>query len=126
MSGQTVSTTVTTTGSAGSATGSATLALPAGWIEWVYLDFSGSAPATTDTTIAYADTPPGGNILVVSNSATDALKFPRAGCVDNANSAITNSFTRFPAGEPVTISLAQCDALATAVTVYVHVVGHQG
>jgi hypothetical protein len=123
--GITVSTAVTTTGSAGSATGSATLALPDGWVEWIYLDFHASAPATTDTTIAYADTPPGGNILVVSNSATDALKFPRAGCVDNANSAITASYTRFPAGEPVTISLAQSDALTGAVTVYVHVVQHQ-
>lgn len=123
--GNTVSTAVTTTGSAGSATGSATLALPDGWIEWIYFDFHASAPATTDTTIAYSDTPPGGNILVLSNSATDALKFPRAGCVDNANSAITNSFTRFPAGEPVTISLAQSDALTGAVTVYVHVVQHQ-
>lgn len=126
MAGQTVSTTVTTTGSAGAATGSATLALPQGWIEWIYFDFHASTPATTDTTIAYADTPPGGNILVITNSATDVLKFPRAGCVTAANAAITDSHTRFPAGEPVTISLAESDALATAVTVYVHVVSRQG
>ena len=125
MSGQTVSVSVTTTGSAGSATGSATLTLPAGWIEWVYLDYHASAPATTDVTIAYADTPPGGNVLAVSNSATDALYFPRSGCVTNAAAAITDSYTRFPAGEALSVSVAQADALTGAVTVYAHVVTHQ-
>lgn len=117
MAFEIVSATVTTTGVAGSATGSATLTLR-GYVEWVYLDFHASAPATTDTTIAYAATPPGGNILAVANSATDALKFPRATAVDNANSAITNSFTRFPVWGDVTVSLAQSDALAPALTIY--------
>ncbi len=125
MSGQTVSASVTTTGSAGSATGSASLVLPPGWVEWIYYDFHASAPATTDVTIAYADTPPGGNIHATSNTATDALVFPRASCVNAANSAITNSYTRFPAGEAVTISVAQADALTGCVTVYAHIIGHQ-
>lgn len=113
---------VTTTGDAGLATGSATLNIPeVGLIEWIYLDFHGNAPATTDTTIAFAQNPPGGNLLVVSNSATDVLLFPRAKCVDNANAAITNSFDKFTVGGALTISVAQCDALTDAVTVHIGV-----
>ena len=113
---------VTTTGSAGAATGSVTIQVPRwGHLEWVYLDFHASAPATTDTTVAYADTPPGGNIMVKTNSATDALFFPRAGAVDVAAAAITNSFTRYPVGGSITVSLAQCDALTVAVTCYLGV-----
>lgn len=113
---------VTTTGSAGSATGSGTITFSKpGHIEYVYLDFHASAPNTTDTTIAYASTPPGGNILVTTNTVTDALFWPRAKPVDNANSAITNAFTRFVANGSVTVSLAQCDALTAAVTAYIGV-----
>lgn len=123
--GQIVSVAVTTTGSAGSATGTGTLTTPGGWIEWLYYDFHASAPATTDVTISYADTPPGGNLHATSNTATDVLVFPRATCVNNANSAITNSYTRFPAGEAFTVSVAQADALTACVTVYAYVVRHQ-
>ena len=102
---------VTTTGVAGSATGSAT-ALIHGEILTVVLNFHASAPATTDTTIAYADS--GGNILVVTDSATDAVLHPRAKPVDNANSAITNAHAPFASAQGVTVSLAQCDALTNA------------
>ena len=113
---------VTTTGSAGSASGSATINVEKwGYLEWVYLDFHASAPATTDTTIAHGGTPPGGNIMVKSNSATDALFFPRAGAVDSSAAAITNSAARIPVGGPITVSLAQCDALTGAVTCYLGV-----
>lgn len=109
---------ITTTGDAGLASGSGSIVLE-GDVEWIYIDYHASAPATTDVTIAYSSTPPGGNILAVSNIATDALYFPRATCVNNAASAITNSFTKFPVWGPVSISVAQCDALASAVTVYI-------
>lgn len=122
MSRQVVSVAVTTTGGAGSATGSGSLALPAGYIDWVYLDYHADAPgATTDVTLAYADTPPGGNILVVSNSATDALYFPRATAHTAAGAAVTDSHVRWPAGEPITVSVAQSDALTACVTAYVAV-----
>lgn len=110
---------VTTTGSAGSATGSATSETIIGELIDVYLDFHASAPATTDTTIAFGVR--GGTILAVSNSATDALIAPRQKLVDNANTAITNSFDCFYLNQSVTISVAQCDALAPAVTVYLRV-----
>lgn len=113
---------VTTAGSAGSATGTATLtANLACRIDLVYIDWSASAPNTSDITIAYSATPPGGNILAISNSCTDALVFPRATCVNNANSAIANSHTMFPWTGDLTITVGDCDALTTAVTVYVGV-----
>lgn len=120
MAFEIVSGAVTTTGSAGAATGSVTLCVR-GYIEWIYFDFHASTPATTDTTVAYANTPPGGNILVLTSTATDVLKFPRAGAVTAANAAITDSNTRFPAWGDVTVSLAEADALATALTVYIGV-----
>ena len=114
--------TVTTTGSAGAATGSATIKTQfPGWVEWVYLAFSGSAPASTDTTITHAATADaiGGTILAVTNSATSGLFYPRAAAVDTANTAITNSGEKIAVAGPLAIALAQCDALAAAVKVYV-------
>ena len=106
---------VTTTGGAGVATGSTTSTVPViGLIHAVYLDFHASAPATTDTTIA-TKTSPSQTILTVSNSATDAFIYPRAGAVNSSNSAITNSFVEFAVQDTVTVSLAQCDALTGAV-----------
>ena len=102
---------VTTTGVAGSAVGSTTH-LVHGEILTVVLNFHASAPATTDTTIAFADS--GGNILVVTDSATDAVLHPRGKPVDNANAAITNAHTPFASAQGVTVSLAQCDALTDA------------
>ena len=115
----TVAIPVTTTGTAGSATGSAVSDPINGWILDVYLDFHASAPATTDTTIAY--TAQGGNILVVTDSSTDARIAPRQKTVDNANAAITNSFDRFAVDGTLTVSLAGCDALTNAVVAYVRV-----
>jgi hypothetical protein len=113
---------VTTTGGAGVASGSGTIVFEKhGWIEYIYLDFHASAPATTDTTIAYAATPPGGNILVATNINTDTLYWPAAKPVDNAGAAITNSHRLFPAMGSVTVSVAQGDALTACVTAYIGV-----
>lgn len=87
-----------------------------GFLLVVYLDFHASAPATTDTTIAYAER--GGNVLAVSNSATDAVFAPRQGLVDNTNTAITGGNAPFPLAGRLTVSLAQCDALTDAVTAW--------
>ena len=110
---------VTTTGAAGSATGTATTETLHGFLLDVYLDFHATAPATTDTTIAYALR--GGNILAVANSGTDALLTPRVKPVDNANAAITNAHERFPLNDALTVSLAQSDALDPAVVVYLRI-----
>ncbi len=116
---QTIAIPVTTTGTAGSATGSATSDLLIGEVLDIYLDFNASAPVSTDTTIAYAGR--GGNILAVTNSATDALIAPRRKPVDNTNTAITNAHDRFVLNDAITVSLAQCNALDPAVTAYVRI-----
>lgn len=109
---------VTTAGSAGSATGSSSTPSLMGKLLAIYLDFHASAPAgTTDTTVSYAKY--GGNILAVSNSATDALFHPRSAPVNNANSAITNAFDYFPLQQPLTVTVAQSDALTDCVTAYI-------
>lgn len=116
---QTVVVNVTTTGSAGSASGSTTTEALFGELIDIYLDYHASTPATADVTISFA--PRGGNILVVSNNATDGLYAPRNTLVNNANSAITNSHERFVLSGPVTVALAQGDALTNAVVAYIRV-----
>ena len=59
---------VTTTGSAGSATGTGYSGSLNGYLVDIYLDFNASAPASTDTTVSYNEI--GGNIVVVTNSAS--------------------------------------------------------
>lgn len=108
---------VTTTGAAGSASGTADSEPINGRIEHIFLDFHASAPATTDVTIAYKNK--GGNILATVNTVTDAMFTPRAKCVDNANAAITDSHTRFSLADSVSVTLAQSDALTAAVTAYI-------
>jgi len=107
---------VTTTGNDASATGSATLDGLCGFLLDVYFDFGSTCPASTDTTIAY--TTQGGNLLVITDSATDVLLAPRQKLVDNANGAIADSYALFPINQALTISLAGSNALAPAVTVY--------
>lgn len=106
--------TVTTTGNAGSATGSGTMSGVVGFLLDVYLDFHADAHANTDTTIAYGDQ--GGNILEITDSKSDALYAPRQKCVDNANSAITNSHTMFPIDQKLTVSIAQSTAQSPCLT----------
>ena len=103
---------VTTTGSAGSATGSSN-ALIRGEVLQIFFNFHASAPATTDTTVELTDT--GMDILVVTSSATDVTLHPRAGLVTAANAAITDGHHPFVSDGLVTVSLAQCDALTDAV-----------
>ena len=110
---------VTTAGENASATGNTTSNPINGYIEHIYLDFHGDAPGgTTDTTVAYTGTK-GGNILVVTNSATDAMFTPRAKPVDNANSAITNAHSRFAVCGELKVTVAQSNALTACVTAYI-------
>lgn len=108
--------TVTTTGSAGSATGSTTVAIPkTGYLEWIKLNYSASAPAgTTDVTIAdgYSTT-----VYAKSNSATDVTVWPRMAVVNAAATAISNEGARHAIASDLTVTVAQCDALAAALVV---------
>jgi hypothetical protein len=99
---------ITTTGSAGSATGSGTTIPIMGFLLDVYLNYHASAPATTDVTISDAVF---GNVVVNSNSATDAWLAPRKATCDAA-AASTGLYDLVPLNGPLTISVAQADALA--------------
>ena len=108
---------VTTTGSAGSATGSTDSGALNGLLLDIFLDYDGSAPGTTDVTVAHKTR--GGSVLAVTNNATDGLYHPRAKPVDSANAAITNAHDRFALNGPLTVSVAQADALTDCVVAYI-------
>ena len=112
---------VTTTGGAGVATGSAASPFPVrGYVMGVFLNFHASAPATTDTTLrTKGNSAPSRNLLVVTNSATDAFIATADKPVDNANVAITNAHRGQVVDDYLEIALAQCDALTDAVVAHV-------
>jgi hypothetical protein len=111
---------VTTTGDAGSATGSGNTGVMSGFLLDIHLDFHASAPASTDVTIAFAER--GGNVLAVANANTDALYTPRVKPVDNANSAITDAHDKFPLNGRLSVAVAGSNALTDAVTAYIRYV----
>lgn len=69
--------TVTAEGSAGAATGSADVGPVNGRVLAVHRDYSASAAATTDVTVA-TKSAPAQTILSVANTATDGWDYPRA------------------------------------------------
>jgi len=115
---------VSTTGSAGSASGSGSLALPLSELVAVHLNFHSSAPSTTDTTIKATGNPLELTILTLTNVNTDAWYYPKVQDDDDVGAAITGAYS-----DPVihnkilNIDLAQCDSLTDAVvaTIYVRV-----
>ena len=116
-----VSIPVTTAGSAGSASGSGvSTSIVRGEILGVYLNFHGSAPATTDTTVKTTGSGPASyTFLTVSISATDGYFAPRSGAVSSSNAAITDSAVPFAVCDTLTVALAQCDALTNAVVAHI-------
>lgn len=112
---------VTTTGSAGSATGTTTWTRGRpGIVRFVKFDFHASAPATTDVTIK-ADSSTGQTLFTVTNSATDIDPKP-VGMpgVDEGNAALAAtdaSSGGFPFSTGLYVSVAQSDALTDAVQV---------
>jgi hypothetical protein len=101
---------ITTVGGAGAAVGSGTTNPINGFLLDVFLDYNAAAPATTDVTIS---DPTFGNILVKSNNATDVWLAPRKDTVDAA-AAATGMYDLVPLKDPLTIAVAQCDALTNA------------
>ncbi|MDP2950170.1 MAG: hypothetical protein Q8P22_11600 [Chloroflexota bacterium] len=117
---------VTTTGSAGSASGSAIKAVPKGKIKAVYIDYNASAPATTDVTIkSEADStgvPPDVTVLTRSDSKTDGWFYPKVQVHDNAAAAVTGAYDDpVVHGGVISVTVAQADALADCVVVYIFV-----
>lgn len=98
---------VTTAGSAGAATGTADSIPIMGFLLDVYLDYHASAPATTDVTISDVNF---GSFVVQSNNKTDIWLAPRKAICDVAVAA-TGLYDLIPLNGPVTITVAQADAL---------------
>lgn len=109
---------VTTTGAAGSATGSAqTIDLPLGsWLIGVRVDYHASAPATTDVTISETDGL-GQTLLTLTDNNTDGVYYPVTEICDDEGTAITGSYNMYAVEGPLTVAVAGCDALTDAVVV---------
>jgi len=112
---------IATTGSAGSATGSAVVALPPCELVALHLDYNASAPgATTDVTF----TAIGGDqadvtVMTRSNSATDGWFYPKVQKHDSSAAAITGDYADPPIHNNLLIAVAQSNALSPCVTVLV-------
>jgi hypothetical protein len=106
---------ITTAGGAGVAAGSDTTIPINGFLLDVYIDYHASCPATADVTISDAVF---GNALVVSNNATDGWYAPRKATCDPA-AASTGLYDLIPLNGPLTISVAQADALTACVVAHV-------
>lgn len=113
--------TVTTTGSNGSATGSATSTqVINGLLVAVYVDYT-TQPSTTDVTIATLGKgpAPAQTLLTVTDSNTDAWYYPRAALHSTAGAALlyasggTAVTGYLPIDDHVTVSVAQGDSAKT-------------
>lgn len=107
---------ITTTGADGSATGTITTEPLSGFLEAVKLDYHASAPGTTDVTLTETSGLERA-VLTEANNATDKIIYPSvavAGGTDVRRRIVLDA-TR------LTIAVADCNALAPAVTVYIQV-----
>lgn len=110
---------ITTTGSAGSATGSGTISGLRGVLARLIVNWHASAPAgTTDITII--ETWDGGSrtLYAKTNAVTDVDLVPQVAASDNAGAAITGAYGFITlVGGTITVSVAQTDALTDCVIV---------
>lgn len=105
---------ITTTGSAGSATGTATTYLNGARLVGVGVDYAAGQPATADLTI----TNDGRTILTLANTSTDVVVLPRVPVQDAVGANISGRGEEPPLLDgTVTIALAQANAAAPAATV---------
>lgn len=113
---------VTTAGDDGDATGSAKTAHPVnGKLYAVHVDYHGSAPATTDVTIAQTEAP-AHTLLTLTDENSDGMWFPREQVHSNAGVALTLEGTEPlveapPVAGNVTVSVAGANALTDCVVV---------
>ena len=114
---------VSTTGVAGSASWSSILAVPLSELVAVYVDYHGSAPSTTDLTLKSPVNPASVTLMTLTNTNTDAWKYPKVQKHDNVGAAITGDYADPVVHGNLQCDLAQCDALtdAAVLTVYLRV-----
>lgn len=114
---------ITTTGSAGSATGTGSTDVLHGFLLDVYVDYDASAPGTTTVAIAY-DEPDLGSVLSVGAGNTDARYAPRQTAHTTAG-AVTDpdGYDRLPLNGKLAITVAASNALTDAVVVTIRYLG---
>lgn len=112
---------ITTTGVAGSATGTAQIFELNGELIDIYVNYHASAPATTVLTITQSD-PMEGNILVTPASKTDKLFAPRKQACDGTGSLVA-WYEKFILNGTMTIVVTLADALTNCVEVTVRYIG---
>ena len=107
---------ITTTGTAGSATGSGTTTRPVnGHLEAVKVDFTSQA-ATADTTIVDGMGQP---ILTLTNSNTDAWYYPHPDIHDPTGSVLNKHTGPFAIDSYITASITQSNAGSVQITLLV-------
>lgn len=112
--------TITTTGSNGSASGSAVTSPIEGYLLDVYVNYHASAPgATTDLTLKQTDRTE--VFLTLTDTATDGYYAPRMAVHTNAGVAVTNGCDLIPINGTITGSIAQSNALTGCCVVTVRV-----
>lgn len=117
---------VTTTGSAGSATGSAVSEVPIrGYLESIKTDFT-TAAATTDVTITETLNL-GRTLLTLTDKNTDRVDYPRYPVQGNTGSDIAGVYTRaYIDWTTITVSVAQADPVTNNVVVTIQTVDEAG
>ena len=117
---------VTTTGSAGSATGSGRTAESVnGIIRRIDINYHGSCPATADLTMVQDNEQKATNIINLANQSTDKQVYPAVALTDSGGTALTYDATR-PIYMPMAVdgelvaSIAQADALTDCVVIDIY------
>ena len=117
--------TVTTTGSNGSATGTgySTRAVN-GEVRALRVDWGATAPASSDIDVVVEsdDNRPEVVLFSKDDSATDAWVYPKVQSTGTDGNAISGEYQHPLANGRLKVSVAGCNALTTAVTVYAFVV----
>ena len=114
---------VTTSGEDGSAAGSAVSARAlVGEVAAIYIDWAATAPGTSDIDVVCEsdDDHPEITLVGKDDSATDAWFYPTIEETDTAGTG-RSSYREIPISGSVKVTVAQCNALDPAVTVYVYV-----
>lgn len=112
-----VQVTVTTTGTAGSATGTGLSDTINGMLMAAHINYHASAPATTTVDLDEVGGA-GRKLLDKAASATDVVHYPRVLMQDNTGANLTGIYEPFAlAGRKVQVSVAASDALTGAVVV---------
>ncbi len=102
---------ITTTGGAGSASGSGTTVPIDGFLLDMYLDYHASAPATTHVKLS---DPVFGTIVEKADNATDLRLAPREALCD-ADGVANGLYDLFPINGALTVQVSNADALAACV-----------